>query len=143
MLKLKKVVTDLEGKYDILIGAFHLGQEGEKGASGGADIAEALPQFDAIFLGHAHAKIDEEINGVKILEPGKYGWGLAKASFELQKGDNGYDIITTSTENLETKAIEEDAEMIVKYKYVHDKAVMDANKIVGAITADFIKNQIL
>jgi len=133
-----KVVAELEGQYDVLIGAFHFGREGEKGSTGAEDIANALPQFDAMFLGHAHAKLNEEINGVKIIEPGKYGWALAKADIEVKMTDAAYEVVSVTTENLETKAVAEDAEILAKYKYVHDQSVTDANKVVGSITADFI-----
>lgn len=134
----KKVVAELEGKYDVLVGAFHFGRDGEKGSTGAADIANALPQFDVMFLGHAHAKLNEEINGVKILEPGAYGWSLAKADIEVAMSDNAYEVVSVTAENLETSSVIEDAEILAKYKYVHDLSVSDANKVVGSITADFI-----
>ena len=133
-----KVVAELEGKYDVLIGAFHLGKDGEKGSTGAIDIANALPQFDAIYMGHAHAKVNEEVNGVKLIEPGKYGWAVGKVDVELKKTDDVYEVVTVTAENIETKPLEEDAEILAQFKYVHDTSVSDANTVVGKITEDFI-----
>lgn len=134
----QKVVAELDGQYDVLIGAFHLGKDGEKGSTGAVDIANALPEFDAIFLGHAHSKLVEEVNGVKLVEPGAYGWAVGKADIQVKAAGDAYDVVSVNAENLETSSVEEDADMLAKYKYVHDTSVADANKVVGTITSDFI-----
>lgn len=135
----KKVIKELEGKYDVLIGAFHLDKDGEYGSTGAKDIAQACPEFDVLFLGHAHAKANEEINGVKIMEPGKYGWALAKADIKLTKNGEKWEVTSIDTENLETKDISPSQEILDKFEYVHTKSVEDANEIVGQITKNFIE----
>lgn len=135
----EKVVDELEGKYDVLIGAFHLGQDGEHGYDGAAAIAEACPEFDVIFMGHAHSKInDVEVNGVKLIEPGKYGWALAKADIKVVEDGGEWMVDTITTSNLETYSVEEDAEMAAAFQYVHDASIADAYTIVGEVTADYI-----
>ncbi len=134
----QKVITELEGKYDVLVGAFHLGKAGQYGATGASDIAEACPEFDVLFMGHDHAKVNEEINGVKIIEPGKYGWALARAEIQLTKNDDEWDVISVDTENLETKTVNPSEEILNKFEYVHNESIEDANTIVGQITKDFI-----
>lgn len=135
----KKVIKELEGKYDVLVGALHLGKDGEYGSTGAKDIAESCPEFDVLFIGHAHAKVNEEINGVKIIEPGKYGWALAKAEIELEKNGDNWKVTSVKTENLETKKMDANEEILDKFEYVHNESVTDANKIVGEITKDFIE----
>ena len=134
----KKMVAELEGKYDVLVGAFHIGPDGEYGYEGAKDIANALPQFDVIFCGHAHSKYNEEVNGVNLIEPGPWGWALAKAVIKLEKTDDKWKVVEVVTENLETKTVKEDEEVLAKFKFVHDESIADANLIVGEITADFI-----
>lgn len=134
----QKAVEELEGKYDVLIGAFHLGVEGEHGYIGAGEIAEKIPAFDAIFTGHAHAKVNEDVNGVHIIEPGKYGWALGKVSITVEKSDSGYDVKSVVAENLETKALEQAEEIVEKFAYVHEQSVKDANTVVGTISEDFI-----
>lgn len=136
----KKVIKELEGKYDVLVGAFHLSKDGEHGSTGGKDIAEACPEFDAIFLGHAHAKLNEEMNGVKVLEPGNYGWALAKTDIQLAKNGDKWEVESVEATNLETKSVESNKEILDKFEFVHKESVENANKIVGQITDDFIKN---
>ncbi len=136
-----KVVAELEGKYDVLIGAFHLGKDGEKGSTGAIDIANALPQFDAIYMGHAHAKISEEINGVNSLSQA-LRLAVGKVDVELKKTGDVYEVVTVTAENIETKPLEEDADILAQFKNVHDTSVADANTVVGKITADFIANLI-
>lgn len=136
----KKVVKELEGKYDVLIGSFHLGEDGEHGYEGAVAVAEACPEFDVIFMAHAHSKVnDKEVNGVKLIEPGKYGWALAKADISVIKVNDEWAIKSIETSNLETYTVEEDVEMAAAFKYVHDISIADANTIVGEVTADFIE----
>ncbi len=134
----KKVIKELEGKYDVLIGAFHLGPDGEHGYEGSKTIAEACPEYSVIFCGHAHSKYNEVTNGVHIIEPGPWGWALAKAVIKLEKTDDKWKVMEVVTENLETKKVKEDEEVLAKFKFVHEESIADANLIVGEITADFI-----
>lgn len=134
----KKLISELEGKYDVLVGGFHLGPEGEYTYEGSIDIAEACPEFSIIFAGHAHSKYNEVINGVHIIEPGPWGWALAKAVITLEKTDDKWKVTDVMTENIETKPVDPDPEFIEKFKFVHDESVADANIVVGDITADFI-----
>ncbi len=131
----KKAVDALEGKYDVLVGAFHLGQDGEHGYEGAAAVAEACPEFDVIFMGHAHSKVsDAEVNGVKLVEPGAYGWAVSKAEITLKSGD----VTGVTTSNIEVSSIEADQEMLDTFKYVHDKSIEDANTVVGTVSEDYI-----
>ena len=134
----KKVVAELEGKYDVLVGAFHLGPDGEYSYEGAKDIANALPEFSVIFCGHAHSQYNEVVNGVNVIEPGKWGWALAKAAIKLEKTDDKWKVVEVVTENLVTKTVKEDEEVLAKFKFVHDQSIADANLVVGEIAADFI-----
>lgn len=131
-------LDELEGKYDVLVGAFHVGRNGEYGGSGMYDLANAFPQFDIIFGGHEHAKYVEDVNGVKILEPGKYGWALAAANITVNKVDGKWEIAEIKAENIQTKQLEADVEILEKFADIHEQAIADANKVVGQITEDFI-----
>ncbi len=135
----KKVVAELEGKYDVLVGAFHLGFEGEHGYEGVEAVANACPEFDVIFMGHAHSKIDgDEVNGVKVIEPGAYGWALSKATVSVDKTDAGVSVVGVTTENIQTADVEADADMLKEFSYVHEKSIEDANTVIGTVSADFV-----
>lgn len=134
----KKVIEELEGKYDVLVGAYHIGPEGEHGYDGLDVVAENCSEFDVLFGGHAHAKYTNEINGVKIIERGKYGWALAKADITVTKEDGAYVVSEVVTENLETYEVKPDTEITEAFAYVHEASLADASTVVGQITADFI-----
>ncbi|MBN2900009.1 MAG: 5'-nucleotidase C-terminal domain-containing protein, partial [Clostridia bacterium] len=133
-----KVLKELDGKYDVLIGAYHVGPEGEHGYEGIETIAETYPQFDVIFGGHAHSQYNKEINGVKVVEPGAYGWALAVADIQVVKKDSDYEVASVSVENVGTSDVDADQQILDDFAFVHEESVADANKVVGKITADFI-----
>ncbi|MEA1974739.1 MAG: 5'-nucleotidase C-terminal domain-containing protein [Bacillota bacterium] len=133
-----KVIEELEGQYDILVGAYHIGPDGEHGYEGIEAVANQFPEFSVIFGGHAHSKYTNEVNGVKLIEPGKYGWALAKAEIKVVKNGDKYDIASVEVENIETATQESDEEILTTFKFVHDQSVADANTVVGTISGDFI-----
>lgn len=137
----KKIVKELAGKYDVLVGAIHEGRDGEYGETGLKAIAEACPEFDVIFGGHEHAKYDNlDINGVKLIEPGAYGWALAKADIQLKKEGNAWKVVDVATKNIETMTVAEDKDMLAQFASVHEKSLADANVVIGKVSEDFVKN---
>lgn len=137
----KKAIKELAGKYDVLVGAFHEGREGEYGDVGIKAIAEACPEFDVIFGGHEHAKFDDlVVNGVKLIEPGAYGWAVAKADIKVTKSGNSWTVAGVTTKNIETTPVAEDKEILKEFEFVHQKSLDDANVVVGKVTEDFVKN---
>ena len=132
-----KTLKEIDGKYDILIGLFHLGRDDEKGGNGVHKIAEKFPQFDIIFGGHEHAVYVEKRNGVTIIEPGSYGSNVAK-------GEITYDTVTKekviSAKNIPTKDVVEDLDLKKKFEYVDKKSKEYSNEVVGEVTDTFIKN---
>ncbi|MBT4288797.1 MAG: bifunctional metallophosphatase/5'-nucleotidase [Deltaproteobacteria bacterium] len=138
MQETAKVIAELEGKYDVLVGSYHIGPTGEHGYKGLEAIAEKFPQFDVLFGGHAHAKYNKEINGVKIIEPGKYGWALAKADIYVSTDGSTNKVFLVNTTNIETKNVKPNQQILDSFAYVHDKSVKDANLVVGKISEVFI-----
>ena len=137
----KKVVEELKGKYDVLVGAFHIGPDGQYGSHGALEIAEEVPEFDVIFCGHAHSRFsDKEVNGTKLIEPGCYGWALAKAEISVCKSDTSYIVKDVTVKNIETKEVEEDKDILDEFEFVHKKSVENANIVVGNIEEDYIQS---
>lgn len=134
----KKVVAELEGKYDVLVGVFHMGDTTEYTATDGSlAIADACPQFDVIFGAHKHGKTDTVVSqsGVKFIEPGPYGWALAKAVITV---DAANQVKAVETKNLETLKVDADAAILEQFRSIHQESQADANKSVGKIAATFI-----
>jgi len=134
-----KLVTELEGKYDVLVGAFHFGEDQRDNYPGMSELAEAFPQFDVMFGAHDHSKVTAEVNGVKLIEPGKYGWALAKAEISLKSTAAGYEVTAVATENIETYNEVEDQGILDKFAFVHDTSVANANEVIGTVTADYVE----
>ena len=139
----KKAIKELEGQYDVLVGAYHLGPDGEYGGEGIMEIVEACPEFDLMIGGHSHTDFNEvvEVNGktIPVIEPYRWGQVVSKANIDLKKTDDGFEVVDIVCANVPTKDLEADADMLEKYKFVHDESIDDANTIVGEVTDDFIE----
>lgn len=131
---------------DIFIAVEHMGKENEYdvAGSGVADVANECPELTAIIAGHAHSKVNESINGVLVLEPGKYGQNLAKLEIKLTLKDGKYIVSDKETDlNGELIAMagkygnpvyfEADADLTKVLKQYHEIALEDANAIVGEL----------
>jgi len=140
----KETVEEIDGQYDILVGAFHMGREDEYGGAGIYDIAKEVPKFDVIFGGHEHAQYIEEIevapNKVtKIVEPGFAGWAVAKADIKVKKEDGKWVVTGIDVENIQTNDVNADEKVLEKFKFVDEQSKADANTVVGEVTKKFIE----
>ena len=141
---LRQTVDSLKGNYDVLIGAFHLGRNGEYGSNSGViEIAKQIPEFDLIFGGHEHARYATEIEGQNgdktwIIEPGAYGWALAVGEVQVKKENDSWKVVSVKAENRETAKVAADKAMEKEFEFVHKTSLDDANEIVGTVTGDFI-----
>jgi len=138
---LKETIKSIEGKYDVLVGAVHISRNGEYEAefkTGAFQIAEAIPEFDAIIAGHEHALYCDKINDTWVLEPGRFGSHVAFTKFDLKKENGKWKVVNVEAENISTEGVEPSEQIMNEFKWVHDKSLADANEIVGKIDADFI-----
>ncbi len=136
---IKETVKELEGRYDILVGALHLGREDQYGGAGIYDIANDIPEFDIIFGGHEHAKYVENINNTPIVEGGFAGWAVSKADIHVKKVDGNWDIVGIDVENIQTKEVDPDTSILEQFEYVDSQSKSVANTVIGEITETFIK----
>ncbi len=145
IIALRKTVDSLKGKYDVLVGAFHLGRDAEYDSKAGAiEIAKQISEFDIIFAGHEHARFATEVDGKNgdktwVIEPGCYGWALAVGKIKVEKKANAWKVVSVTAENLKTATVSEsDKDLEKEFKFVHDEAYKDANVVIGTVTEDFI-----
>lgn len=134
----KTTLEELKGKYDILVGAFHLGRQDEYGKTGVFDLAKMYPEFNLIFAGHEHARYVTDVDGTTVLEPGAYGWGVSTGEIKVVKKDGKWKIEDIIAKNIETKGVEANKEILDKFKFVHEKSREEANKVIGKVTKKFI-----
>ncbi|WP_413110239.1 bifunctional metallophosphatase/5'-nucleotidase [Thaumasiovibrio sp. DFM-14] len=75
---------------------------------------------------------------VKIIEPGNWGWALAKADIELAKDDAGkWQIVDTTLANRTVADIEESAELQEQMQRIHKASSDDANMKIGNVEGNF------
>lgn len=134
-----RMVDELRGQVDVLIGLVHYGRDGEYGTEGMYAVADAYPQVDAFMIGHAHEAFAEiRENGVAVMEPGANGSNVCKLTITLSKEDGAFTIVDKVPELIETAAYAEDPQLIKAMHYVHQASVKDANTVVGYVAADFL-----
>ena len=136
-----KILKELEGKADIIIGSIHYGLEGEYETDGIEAIAtKYADQLDGLFIGHAHAKVDKDIAGVPVLEPANNGQFVGKMVFSLTEKDGKWAIDTAATtaELLDCSAVAPDAAFQAEFKKLHEASLALAAKEVGTVGETFM-----
>ena len=136
-----RILSELEGNADVIIGAIHYGLDGEYGADGVQKIAEKYAdQLDGLLIGHAHAKVDEEIAGVPVLEPANNGQFVGKMTFTLKESGGKWSLEEdkTTSELLDCSAVAPDAAFMEQMKDLHEKSLALASKEVGEVAETFM-----
>lgn len=137
----KKVIAELKGKADVLIGVMHLGPTVEYGleTSGVKAVAAANPELTAIIAGHDHADIaGMTVNGVLIVEPKVNGAKVSRLDITLDKINGKWQVKEKKSENIDIAKYEADPQILAKFKYVHERSQAEANIVIGKIAADFM-----
>lgn len=136
----QKVMNELEGKADVIIGNFHLGLETQyTETDGAAIIAEQVDGFDVIFVAHAHDTFDDVvINNTRLIEPGHRGTNVAKASIDLERIDNQWVVVNVNSTNLNTQDVLPDPYILETFEYIHISSLEEINRVAGYVLKDFI-----
>ncbi|MCR8645279.1 5'-nucleotidase C-terminal domain-containing protein [Paenibacillus sp. N1-5-1-14] len=137
----KKAIKELEGKVDATIGLMHMGLENENGrpGTGVADIANGNPELTAIFAGHMHKLVKkEEVNGVLITEPDKYGTHISRIDLTFVKENGKMVLKSKEATALPVKQADgsfttSDADLEKKLHPFHEHARADANIVVAEL----------
>lgn len=142
--EIKKQVKNLKAKkVDAIVAVAHMGIENENNIpeTGLRDLANAVPEIDAIVAGHMHQDVKSEtINGVLITEPHRYGTVLSEIDLKFDVNDKtkkvkllGKTATTTPVKNLEAdKKVEE------IYKPYHERLREIANEKIGETENDMV-----
>ncbi|MCM3589812.1 5'-nucleotidase C-terminal domain-containing protein [Brevibacillus borstelensis] len=148
----KKAIKELEGKVDVMIGLMHMGLDNENGkpGTGVRDIANANPELTAIFAGHMHKLVkSEEVNGVLITEPDKYGTHLSRIDLTFAKQGDKVVLKSKEATALPVKQadgtfVESDKALEETLKPFHEIARADANVVVAELKGENMvpKNEI-
>ena len=117
-----KILKELEGNADVIIGNIHYGLSGRYNSLGVEEIAQKYAQqIDGLFIGHLHAAVNERVSEVPILEPADKGKYVSKMVFTMQKNTAGYEIIDVSSELIDVTDYSPDMAFLMKFAIYHDK----------------------
>lgn len=134
-----KILDELEGKADVIVGSVHYGPDGEYNTTGMRDITEKYSdRIDAMFIGHAHSDINEEINGVPMLEPGSNCKYVSKVTLTVKADGDGWTVDSAKGELLSCADATPDPEFLAEFKSLHDRSLEMASKQVGTVGKTFI-----
>ena len=134
-----KILDELEGKADVIIGSIHYGLDGEYGVAGCREIAETYgDRMDALFIGHAHATVNETIGGIPVLEPGSNGEFVSKVTLTLKADGDGWAVDKAEGELIDCAEVTPDPEFLAEFKDLHEKSLELASREVGAVGKTFI-----
>jgi len=134
-----KILKELDGKADIIIGSVHYGLDGEYDTQGMRQVAETYGnKIDALFIGHAHSVVDETIGGVPVLEPGCNGQYVSKVTLSLTKKNGSWDVTKTDAGLIDCSTVTPDASFLAKFKSLDEKSKALAAKQVGEVGETFL-----
>ena len=136
-----KILKELDGKADVVIGSIHYGLEREYGTEGVQALAETYgDRIDALLIGHAHAVVDETIGGIPVLEPGSNGQYVSKVTITLTGSGSGWTVDKSATtgELLDCSAVTPDADFLAEFKSLHEKSLAMASREVGQVGKTFL-----
>ncbi len=132
----RKILEEIDGQYDVLIGVSHMGMKNEYGRpnSGLADYTAAFPQFDLIVGAHEHNGISgQELNGVLVVENRSYARTMCRAVLTLEEKDGRWRVIDRSSEIIDISQYEPDPDFLKMFASFHEKALRDAEQVIGVM----------
>ena len=136
-----KILDELEGKADVIVGSVHYGLDGEYGVAGMREVAEKYgSRMDALFIGHAHAKVNETIGGIPVLEPGSNGEFVSKVTLTLKADGDGWAVEKAEGALLDCAEAAPDPDFLAQVKDLHTKSLELASRQVGTVGKTFIEN---
>lgn len=134
-----KILDELEGKADVIVGSVHYGLDGEYGCAGMREVAEAYgDRMDALFIGHAHAKVNETIGGIPVLEPGTNGEYVSKVTLTLKADGDGWTVDKAEGQLIDCAEVTPDPDFLAEFKDLHEKSLTLASREVGTVGKTFI-----
>ena len=133
----RKIIEELKGKADILIGVMHMGLENENNHpdTSVTDVANANPELTAIVAGHMHKNVSSAtVNGVLISEPYKYGQALTRIDLTFSRNNNRWEVTEKKAQTIPMKDYDSDGKLVELLAPYHIEARKLANEEIGTIT---------
>lgn len=140
-----KIASEMADKFDVILAGHEHATYIESVSKGEADADVVTKDISTdgkdVTENKELAGTYDESNraqSVKIIEPGKWGWALAKADIKLKKSAAGkWEMVDTTLANITSKYVEQDADLSAQFKYVDDMAKADAQEVIGKVVGVF------
>lgn len=136
VVETRKIIDKIGNDVDILIGVMHMGVDNEYGVanSGCTDLANACPEFDLIVSSHEHALVPGKmINDVLVIQNKNQAQTMNEIHLILGKSADGWKVLNRTSEAVEIKGYESDADMLALLKPYNEQAIADANVVIGKL----------
>ena len=133
----RAAIEALEGRYDILVGVFHMGLGSDYGLpnSGVEDILNACPEFDVMVASHGHVLIPSmEINGALVVENKSMAQTMSVIDLTLIRDGDGWRVADKQAESVQISAYAPDPELTEVLAPYHAYALADAQQVIGRLT---------
>ena len=120
----QRSVKELEGKYDLLVGAFHLNKFGQNGDSGVVEVMEGVPEFDFAFNGHEHVdEGDWTAAGKHIIANNAYGITASYAKIKMELIDQKWTVMSVEPHIVPLENLEPDPDFMMRYQSLHQETI--------------------
>ena len=124
----RKIIENIKGKYDVLVGVFHMGIKNEYGLanSGVRDVLTKCPEFDVMVSSHEHTLIPSmDINGVLVVQNKFQAQTMSVIDLTLEKGSKNVKSADTDRKSEGWKLTSKSAESVTIADYEADPAMME------------------
>lgn len=133
----------IRDQVDLLVVCYHGGFEKDlytrevldtnEGENEGYDILKNVPGIDLLLTGHQHRKIADIVDGVGVIQAGKFAEFVGKVDVEFDQDKN---IINKNLELLDLVGEEVDQELYQKYSYIIPKLDKWMHEEIGQTDGD-------
>ena len=132
----RKILDKINGKYDVLIGVFHMGIENEYGVpnSGVTDICNACPEFDVMVSSHEHKQIESmNINGVLVVQNKNMAQTMSVIDLSLTADGSSWKLTKKKAQSICIDKYEPDPAMEKMLEEDHQAALKESEKVIGVL----------
>lgn len=132
----RKIIEEIEGQYDVLVGVFHMGFENEYGVanSGVTDICNACPEFDVMVSSHEHAQNPGElVNDVLVVQNKNMAQTMAVIDLTLEPDGDGWKVVDRTSDSINIADYEPDPEILDLLADYDQFAIADAETVIGTL----------
>ncbi len=139
-----EIASELADKFDVIF----MGHEHARFIEQVYKGDDATQEMKDISVNGEYQQEDKSVSGiyndanrhekVKVIEPGNWGWALAKADIQLAKNDSGeWKIVDTTLANRTVADVAEDATLQEQMQHIHVASEEDANTVIGQVEGNF------